>query len=327
MRAVLSVLGRTVIAGVLLVIFVWSCLALWHHAGGGDWWRWGAVAAWGTLLLFLGWLAWRRTTLGLILILAAFAAFGVWWRSIEPRLDRDWASDVARTVTGRVEGTVVTLEGVRDFEWRNSAEAVGRWRTERYDLAQLTETDVILSYWGIDAIAHTLVSFGFSDGRRVVFSVEIRKEMTEQFSSIAGFFKTYELALIAAEEQDILYLRTNARGEDTYLYPLALPRQTAEALFRKYVETGNALARKPEFYNTLTANCTTVAFDLARLIEPGIPTDWRILLSGYLPGYLADQGALLWKMPMDSLRRRAAISARGKAVPPGAAYSATIRRP
>lgn len=327
MRCAAGFMGRVAVVLAFLGLSGWSFLALWHQAGGDERWRWAAAVGWAALLLFLAWLAWRRTRPGLVLILAAFAAFGAWWLSIEPRLDRDWAPDVARTVTGRVEGDIVTLENVRDFAWRDSTYAAERWKTERYDLSQLTETDVILSYWGMDAIAHTLVSFGFSDGRRVVFSVEIRKEKHEQFSSVAGFFKTYELALVAAEERDILYLRTNARGEDTYLYPVALRRQAAGALFRKYVETGNALARKPEFYNTLTANCTTVAFDLARLIEPGIPTDWRILFSGYLPGYLADQGALLWKMPMDSLRRRAAISARGKAAPPGAAYSETIRRP
>ncbi|MFL1874963.1 DUF4105 domain-containing protein [Hansschlegelia beijingensis] len=319
-------MGGVVLALAFLAVSAWSCLALWHQTGGDGLWRLAAVVAWAALLVFLAWLAWRRTRLGLILIVAAFAAFGAWWLSIEPRLDRDWAPDVARTVTGRVDGDVVTLENVRDFAWRDAAHAEERWKTERYDLSQLTETDVILSYWGMEAIAHTLVSFGFSDGRRVVFSIEIRREKNEEFSSVAGFFKTYELALIAAEERDILYLRTNARGERTYLYPLRLPKPAAAALFRTYVETGNALARNPEFYNTLTANCTTVAFDLARLIEPGIPSDWRILLSGYLPGYLADQGVLLWNMPLDSLRRRAEISTRAKAAPPGADYSEAIRR-
>ena len=325
-RVAFGVMGRAAVALAFLALSAWTCLALWHQAGDDNRWRLAAVVAWAALLVFLARFAWRRTRLGLILIAAAFAAFGAWWLSIEPRLDRDWAPDVARTVTGRIEGDVATLENVRDFAWRDAADAEERWKTERYDLSQLTETDVILSYRGTEAIAHTLVSFGFSDGRRVVFSIEIRRETHEQFSSLAGFFKTYELALIAAEERDILYLRTNARGERAYLYPLRLPKPAAAALFRSYVETGDALAREPEFYNTLTANCTTVAFDLARLIEPGIPSDWRILLSGYLPGYLADQGVLLWNMPLEALRRRAEISTKAKAAPPGADYSEAIRR-
>ncbi len=39
------------------------------------------------------------------------------------------------------------------------------------------------------AIAHTLVSFGFTDGQHVVFSIEIRKEQHEQFDRTRRFFQ------------------------------------------------------------------------------------------------------------------------------------------
>jgi len=305
-------------------LFVWSSLALWYQIGAGDMVRAAAVAAWAALLLLAGWWTFRRKRAGALLLAACFFGFGGWWWSLQPRLDRDWAPDVARTVTGRVNGDIVTLLNVRDFDWTSGTEAIESWGWQRYDLAQLVETDLVLSYWGIDAIAHTLVSFGFSDGRRVVFSVEIRREADESFSSLAGFFRSYELALIAAQESDILRLRTNMRGEDTYLYPLDLPVEAMRALFVTYVETGNELAAEPQFYNTLTANCTTVIFDLARQIEPGIPMDWRILLSGYLPGYLVDEDVALWKLPEDELRRRAAISEKAQAADE-ANYSNIIR--
>ena len=215
---------------------------------------------------------------------------------------------------------------MRDFAWKSPIEADARWVQQQYDLSTLTETDLVLSYWGIDAIAHTLISFGFSDGRRVVFSVEIRRERGEEFSSIAGFFKVYELALVAAEERDILYLRTNVRGEDTYLYPLKIPQKAMRDLFISYIETGNRLAREPAFYNTLTANCTTVIFDLARLIAPGIPLDWRILLSGYLPSYLAEQQVLRWQGSEAALRQRAAISRSAREAATVASYSEAIRK-
>ena len=87
-----------------------------------------------------------------------------------------------------------------------------------YDLDQLRSADLVLSYWMGPAIAHTLVSFGFDDGkgprRYLTFSVEIRKEAHESFSAIGGFFKQFELSLVAAEERDILRVRSNLRGED-----------------------------------------------------------------------------------------------------------------
>ena len=325
-RRFLSRAGRCALLLILLCFAGWSALALWFQTGGGDILRGAAVAAWLLALVATTWITIRGRQIGRALLVFLVLGFAGWWLSISPRLDRDWAPDVARIVTGSTEGDIVTLNNVRDFGWRNSSDAEERWLQRRYDLSTLTETDVVLSYWGIDAIAHTLISFGFSDGQRVVFSVEIRRERGEEFSSVAGFFKVYELALVAAEERDILYLRTNMRNEDTYLYPLDLPQKAMRQLFLSYIETGNALARSPAFYNTLTANCTTVIFDLARLIAPGIPLDWRILLSGYLPSYLAEQQVLRWQGSEAALRQRAAISRSAREAAPGLSYSEAIRK-
>ncbi|KQS76444.1 hypothetical protein ASG25_14105 [Rhizobium sp. Leaf384] len=322
-----------------LLATVWTALALWYRIPGDALVRGGAAALWVAFVLGLV-LFGRRSPLPAVgIFLVGLVAVGLWWQTIRPRLDRDWAPDVARTVTGTIGGDegagngaagqvghLVTLHNVRNFRWTSDRDAEPRWETRSYDLDTITGTDLVLSYWGMDAIAHTLVSFGFADGRHVAFSVEIRRETTEEFSSIAGFFKSYELAFIAADESDILYLRTNMRREDTYLYPLALPRQAAAALFLTYVNAANARAETPQFYDTLTTNCTTVIFDLARLVSPGIPMDWRILLSGYLPGYLLDQEATLWKLPERELRAKAAISAKAQAQPTnGPDYSTIIR--
>jgi hypothetical protein len=322
--------ARALLWGVLIVcglaVAGWTALALWYQAPGGAMSRVIFVIAWVVVLGGLVLLARCDRVKAGLGFGGCLLAVAVWWSSIEPRLDRAWAPDVARTVTGRIDGDILTLENVRVFAWTSASEAREAWETRRYDLSKLVETDLILSYWGMGAIAHTLVSFGFSDGQRVVFSVEIRRETTERFSSVAGFFKVYEFAFIAAEEQDILYLRTNMRKEDTYLYPLALSPQAGVALLRSYVSAANERAVEPAFYNTLTTNCTTVIFDLARLVVPGIRTDWRILASGYLPGYLADHEATRWQGAEAELRRRAAISAKAQALAsPGEDYSRVVR--
>lgn len=119
-------------------------------------------------------------------------------------------------------------------------------------------------------------------------------------------------------------LRTDARGETVSLFPLNVTPQQARELLLSYVALGNRLAAKPEFYQTLTSNCTTVIFQLARLVEPGIPFDWRILLSGYLPDYLYDHGLLDRSRPLDEIRRAAVIAPqRGQSAP----FSSAIRKP
>ncbi len=170
----------------------------------------------------------HRPVAGAICVLSAAFAVGfggliVWWRRLRASNDRVWADDVAQITHGTVAGNCVTLENVRNFAWRTQTDYTERWETRRYDLERLNSVDMIMSYWSRRSIAHMLVSFGFDDGERVAFSVEVRRERHEGYSEIGGFFKDFELSIIAADERDVVRLRTNVRGEDTYLYRVRMP--------------------------------------------------------------------------------------------------------
>lgn len=315
-------------AGLCLLVLVvvagtgWTMAALWFQAPQAL--RMVLMACAVVTGAGLIWLASRRPARAWAGVLVAGLAVGLWWSSILPRNDRDWAPDVAHIVTGRVEGNALTLYNVRDFEWRGEDDFTPRWQTRRYDLDQLNSVDLFSSVWASPAIAHTLIGFGFANGERIVFSIEIRKEKGEAFSEIGGFFKEFELALIASDENDIIRLRTDARGETVSLFPLKVTPEQARHLLLSYVALGNRLAEQPEFYQTLTSNCTTIIYQLARLAHPGIPFDWRILLSGYLPDYLHEHGMLKDGGPLDEIRRQAVIAPQnGRAEP----YSAAIRAP
>jgi hypothetical protein len=96
-----------------------------------------------------------------------------------------------------------------------------------------------------------------------------------------------------------------------------------QVLLREYVGAMNELARTPRFYNTLTANCTTLVYGMVRVIHPGLPLDVRILLSGHLPDYVYDLGASDTSMPLDQLRERAKI--RDKAAQADGAEDFSVR--
>ena len=249
----------------------------------------------------------------------------IWWASIPPSNDRLWADDVSRPLSGAVAGSQVTLHQVRDFRWRSDDDYDARWETRRYDLDHLASADAMLSYWGSRAIAHAMISFGFDDGRHVVFSVEIRRKRGEEYSPIGGFFKQFETILVAADERDIIRVRTNVRGEDDYLYPLQMDQATMRGLFLSYVKAANRLADQPAFYNTVTSNCTTLVYRMARHLDPDLPWDVRLLLTGYLPEYLQKIGALDPRQPIDELRRRARITSRARRSQPQDDFSRVIR--
>ncbi|AWH52537.1 hypothetical protein C1924_04810 [Stenotrophomonas sp. ESTM1D_MKCIP4_1] len=260
--------------------------------------------------------------------LGSVALAGLWWLLLTPRQDRDWADDVAQRLhVESFDGRHVVLDNVRDFTWRSETDYDARWVRREYDLDQLRSADLALSYWMGPAIAHTLVSFGFDDGRHLVFSLEIRKERGESFSALGGFFRRFEMTLVASEETDILRTRTNTRGEDVYLYRLhGLDRGQLKALFAAYLDEARQLDAAPAFYNTATSNCTTIVFDLARHIAPGLPLDYRLLLSGYLAEYAQEVGALAPDVPYAELHAKGRITERALQMAPGEDYSTVIRR-
>jgi hypothetical protein len=307
----------------------WGALALWYQAGASMAIRAIVAIAWAAMALTVLALMWTRRGGGVpvFVYLLAFAALVAWWGTIAPSNHRDWSDDVARTLTGSVDGGRVTLYNVRNFQWRSEDDYDARWETRSYDLDRLASADMILSSWGMPGISHALISFGFDDGSHLVFSVEIRKRRGQSFSSLGGFFKLFERTIVAADERDIIRVRTNIRGENDQLYRLRMSKAAMRALFLAYVKEANELAAKPAFYDTVTSNCVTIVYHMAKQIDPGLPYDYRLLLTAYLPSYLYRVGALDTRYALAVLTERGDITVRARATGPQDDFSRAIRTP
>jgi hypothetical protein len=313
----------------LVVAFpaIWGGFALWYQIPGGRIFRCLCVVLWGAFSFATLVVLWQgRITLGMIAFSVALVGLLLWWTRLQPTNDHEWADDVARISTGTRDGNRVTLHNVRNFDWRTETDYTQRWETRSYDLDHLRSVDMIMSYWGGPAIAHMLISFGFGDGAQVVFSVEVRRQKTQAFSEIGGFFNDFELSIIAADERDVVRLRTNVRGEDVYLYRLQLPQRAMRLLFLGYVGEANRLVDSPRFYNTITVNCTTLVYQMMNRIVGRLPLDYRLLFSGYLPGYVYRVGGLNRRCSLEELRERGRIVERAKESDRSESFSADIRR-
>jgi hypothetical protein len=312
------------LAAVAIGFGVWGVLALWYRAPYGPTLAalWGVAALAILVALVIGP---RRKASGVLAVCVGLLL--AWWSTLQPASDADWAPEVAQTVEGTAGGDTLTLTHVRNFDWRGEHDFTPRWETRQYDLSKLVGVDLISDYWAGEAIAHTMVSFDFSDGRFLTWSIEMRRRRDQVYSTIEGFFKQAELVVLAGDERDLIRLRTNVRKEDLRLYRLRASPEIARKTLLAYVEEANDLAKEPRWYNTATTNCTTVVFKIAQAVEPGFPLDWRVLLSGYLPDYAYDHGALDQSLPFPELRERAKIAARAQAADaePSPAFSQAIR--
>ncbi len=226
--------------------------------------------------------------------------------------------------TIRREGRTVFVQHIRNFSYRSETDATSAYYDAAFSLDDLASVDLVSSYWAGDWIAHVFLTFGFRDGRHLAFSIETRRAKGVGYSTIAGFFHHYELFYVVADERDLIGVRTDLRHEHVYLYRLHLTPPAREALFLSYLDKVQQLAMHPEWYNTVTDNCTTGILNRANMFGD-VGYSWRVLLSGYAAEYAYSLGLLNTDQPFAELRRESLIERPATASITGA-YSRDIRR-
>ena len=178
-----------------------------------------------------------------------------------PTNNRDWSVDNAVLPYAEFnEDDTVTIRNVRNFDYESVLEYTPNYYDKTYDLSQIDSVDFVNEPFS-NVAAHTFLTFGFKNGDQVAVSVEIRREKGEFYDVLKGMLRQYELTYVIADERDVLRLRTNYRKGDVYMYPIKISERKARALFVDMLNRVNKLAAEPEFYNTITNNCTTNIVD------------------------------------------------------------------
>ena len=267
----------------------------------------------------------RRKLLKLAIIFGSFAIVLLWWFTLKPSNDRAWQPDVARTAWAEINGDEITIHNVRNCDYRTETNFTPHWETRAVRISQITGMDVAINYWGSPWIAHPVVSFQFADGLPLCFSIETRKTVGQQYSTLKGFYRQYALIYVVADERDCIRLRTNYRREDVYLYhTLASPAQ-AQQRFREYMNTINAVHENPRWYNAITSNCTT-SIRTQRAASVRKPWDWRILLNGKMDEMLyQDHAIATGGLSFTELKQRSLINERARAADRDPDFSRAVR--
>jgi hypothetical protein len=266
----------------------------------------------------------KRTLTGFLMV---FAGIAVWWLAIPASNGRNWQPDVAVLPYASIQGDRVTIHNIRSLQYRTETDYEVRHYDKTFDLDRLDAVDLLAVYWMGDAIAHVMISFGFQEKEFVAFSIEIRKEQGERYSTLKGFFKQYELTYVVGDERDLVRVRTDYRNppEDVYLYRLKMSPESARKLFLEYIRQINSMKETPEWYNTLTTNCTTNVVRHVRAFGGQARYTWKVLLSGYAPRYAYELGALDATIPFEELRQKSYINPKAHAAGDDPEFSKKIR--
>jgi hypothetical protein len=326
----LAVSGLFLLGLLLICATGWGVLAIYYSDLKSPVLRVAIAGTFGLLALIalvgLASRRWRRRILLGYTVL--FIILVGWWSTIKASNDRVWQPEVAVLPYATFEGDLVTVHNIRNFDYRSETDFTPAYYDKTFDLRQLESVDLVAVYWMGPDIAHTFLSFGFGGKDHLAVSIETRKEQGEGYSTIKGFFKQYELYYVVADERDVIRVRTNYRKdppEDVYLFRLHGPIENGRRLFLEYIQEINALKERPEFYNTLTTNCTTTIWFNSRVNPGHLPFSWKLLLSGHVPEYLYEAGLLDTRRPFPELMTHSLINSRAKAADHDPDFSQRIR--
>lgn len=246
---------------------------------------------------------------------------------------RPWRIEQAVLPYAELSDDAVTIRNVRQCRWEGETDKSVRHEDWKFDWAEVEGVDfVVVPFKTMPLLAHTMLTFRLSDGRALVVSVEARLEQGEVYSPWAGAAKQYELMYVIGDEQDLFGLRANARRDDIYLYPSTASKEQCVMLLKNILIRTNAIAAKPEYYDSLSNNCTTNIIDHVLQLRGDDPVrlqlldQWRTRFPGNSDRMAYDLGLIQTDASFEETKTKAWVSSRVRQYIGQDDFSIAIRR-
>jgi hypothetical protein len=245
-----------------------------------------------------------------------------------PRADRQWVPPHSVMPHAELRGDSAFIHRLRNYTYTAEDQFTPAYDDRRYDLNKLESVWFIVTpfstHWR--GPAHTFVSFGFADSQYVAISVEARREPGEIYGPVTGLFNRFELIYVVGDERDLIGSRAVYGGYDVYLYPIRTSRERIRALFTEMLTRSNALATKPEFYNTLTNSCTSNVVDHVNHVAPSaVPYGIKTILPGYTDDVAYSLGLIDNSITLEQARQRYKVNDRAIRFAADSNFSRRIR--
>ena len=287
----------------------------------------------------------RLSVIGLgVVFLACFIGF----KSMRPSHDRDWGeaqavlpfaefiepggNTIPQNDSG-VQAEQVVINNIRATRYGPVAAGGTSRYSDTYELSKLKSVWFgVDRFTDVEPLAHTFLSFEFEPGSHrtnfLAFSVETRREKDElMYSPIRGIFNNYEVIYVIADEQDVLSVRSDVQEHVVQLYPVRATRQQAREMFVGMLQRANAIRQTPEFYHTLTSNCTNnIVYHTNMVLEDPISAWQRgVVFPGYSDWLAYQLGIIDTDLSLEEAREKFRIDQRVKAYDGKGNFSEFIR--
>jgi hypothetical protein len=286
-------------------ITLWTSGAIYYDVCRES--KWARLVAFGWAIGVIGLFAlWHPIWHPFAVLLLVTAIFLAWWFRLKPSTDRDWDPSAAVLPRAVPDGDLITIENVRNLDYRSIDDFTPRYETRAYHLANLRGVDILFFVWRIPLMGHPALVFDFGADGRICMSIEARLRKGQDYALLRGLYRQYELIFLAADERDVILRRTKySQNQQAYLYRCAASLEELRALVLDYAEEINRQHTKPRWYHGICTNCTTTFY---KLPSRRWRFDWRVIANGRLDKALYEDGRLDQTLPYRELRRLAHLN-------------------
>jgi hypothetical protein len=336
-RKIVAALWRVACVVAWCLLGLWTALALFYNVPLPPWAA--TILALGVAFLYASAFRerlfvrggqgnrWRETRRS-IAALAVTAAVAVWYFGfMKPNPNQDWITKHERMPHVEIVGDKVSVKNVRDYTWRTESDFTPGYRDRVYDVSALESAYFVLSpIFDLEPVAHVWVCFGFADGQHVAVSVEARGVNGRPFGPLPSMFRQFQLIYVIGEERDVVAMRTAARKAEVRFYPARTTPERMRTLFLDMMERAHSLEEHPEFYNLFANNClNNVTYHIRRMGGRPLPSELRLLLTGFSDRYAYDYGFLDTDLPFEKAREAYRIDECMREVPLDDNFSKRLR--
>lgn len=201
----------------------------------------------------------------------------------KPSNERVWTDDAKILPTFTISSSIIEVRNIRDWRYKKDEVISKEFYSETFNSEKISRVYFLINPFGKwEGVGHTFFLFEFEDGKTVSVSVEARREESENYSAIKGLFNSYELWYTWGSASDLFSRRAVYHDEDLYIYPLLISKDTMKRLFIDIAQASNKIESEPQFYNTISSNCTNTLADSANRVNPrSIPWNFARIFTGY----------------------------------------------